>query len=143
MMARDGLRLWGESPRHMVFGVGMDSIQKHWEEWGLFDKGWQPMGHFHSTPIQLLVERGLPALLLWLAIVAIYAWTLLRWLRLRGSSDWPSLGIVLGCLGGLAGFVVSGLVHYNLGDQEVAMVLFLLMGLGLKIASRDAGLPAR
>ena len=135
MMVRDGLRLWRESPRHIVFGVGMDSIQKHWEEWGLFDKGWQPMGHFHSTPIQLLVERGLPALLLWLAIVAIYAWTLLRWLRRYRSDNWRSIGIVLGTLGGLAGFVASGLVHYNLGDQEVAMVFFILMAIGVRMAT--------
>jgi hypothetical protein len=38
-------------------------------------------------------------------------------------------GILLGCFGGLIGFFTSGLVHYNLGDQEVAMIFFLLMGL--------------
>ncbi len=128
MMVRDGLRLWAENPRHIVFGVGMDSIQKHWQEWGLFDRGWQPMGHFHSTPVQLLVERGLPALLLWLAILGIYARTLWKGLKANLQS-WASKGVLLGCLGGLAGFVTSGLVHYNLGDQEVAMVFFMLMGL--------------
>jgi len=143
MMTRDGLRLWSENPRHLVFGVGMDSIQKHWQEWGLFDRGWQPMGHFHSTPVQLLVERGLPALLLWLGILGIYVRTL--W---KGSKeclqDRESRGILLGCLGGLTGFVTSGLVHYNLGDQEVAMVFFMLMGLGVRLArlrtaKRDEG----
>ncbi len=133
MMARDGLRLWTQSPRHVVFGVGMDSVQRHWQEWGLYDKGWQPMGHFHSTPIQLLAERGLPALLFWLVVIGIYAWTLLRWLRLQDGGDWRSRGIVLGCLGGLVGFVASGMVHYNLGDQEVAMVFFILMGLTWRI----------
>ena len=37
--------------------------------------------------------------------------------------------ILLGSLGALTGFFTSGLVHYNLGDQEVAMVFFILMGL--------------
>ena len=154
-MWRDGIRIWTESPRHFVVGVGMDSIQKHWQEWDLFDKGHQPMGHFHSTPVQLLVERGLPALILWLIILGIYARTL--WRGLRKVEEWGSVrveeksatishnpllpysptplnrGILLGCFGGTIGFCASGLVHYNLGDQEVAMVFFVLMGLGVKI----------
>lgn len=140
MMWNDGVRLWAESPRHTMFGVGMDSIQKHWQEWRLFDKGWQPMGHFHSTPIQLLTERGLPALLLWLAVLGIYARTLWREIRRPRNpvatppgSDWRSIGILLGCLGGMVGFFISGLVHYNLGDQEVAMVFYILMGIGIKV----------
>jgi hypothetical protein len=133
-MWRDGIRIWTESPQHFVVGVGMDSIQKHWQEWDLFDKGHQPMGHFHSTPVQLLVERGLPALILWLIILGIYARTLWKGLKHIEGSDWRSLGILLGCLGGTIGFFASGLVHYNLGDQEVAMVFFVLTGLGVKIA---------
>ena len=44
-----------------------------------------------------------------------------------------SRGILLGCLGGTVGFFASSLVHYNLGDQEVAMLFFMLMGFGLKL----------
>lgn len=136
MMLRDGLRLSTESPRHLIFGVGMDSIQKHWQEWGLYDKGWQPMGHFHSTPMQLVVERGLPALLIWIAIVGLYLRSLWRGLRMT-ADDRTARGILLGCLGGLAGFLVSSLVHYNLGDQEVAMVLFMLMGIGVYLSTQQ------
>ena len=150
MMWNDGVRLWMESPRHLLFGVGMDSIQTHWQEWNLFDKGWQPMGHFHSTPIQLLAERGLLSLLLWLAVLGIYVRNLWSGLRTRWpqknlvatapGSDWRSTGILLGCLGGAIGFFTSGLVHYNLGDQEVAMVFFILMGMGLAICRSSKGL---
>jgi len=116
-------------------GVGMDSIKTNWQDWGLFDKGWQPMGHFHSTPVQLAVERGIPALLIWLIVLALCGRTLWRGFRIAaGSSDWRSRGILLGCIGSLVGFFVSGLVHYNLGDQEVAMVFFILMALGAKLA---------
>ena len=142
MMWRDGVRLWTESPRHFVFGVGMDSIKEHWREWEMFEGGRQPLGHFHSTPLQLAVERGLPALLLWFLVIGIYARSLQRRIGREeknpvatapGSDVWRR-GILLGCLGGLIGFFVSGLVHYNLGDQEVAMVFFLIMGLGLAVA---------
>jgi hypothetical protein len=37
----------------------------------------------------------------------------------------------------MIGFVTSGLVHYNLGDGEVAMVFYLLMGIGVFICIRQ------
>ena len=141
MMWRDGVRLWTESPRHFVFGVGMDSIKEHWREWDMFEGGKQPLGHFHSTPLQLAVERGLPALVLWLLTVGLFARSLIyghggagkrQVATAPGSGIW-SRGILLGGFGGLLGFFVSGLVHYNLGDQEVAMVFFIIMGLGLAV----------
>ena len=133
-MWRDGVRLAAENPRHLAVGVGMDSIKKHWTEWGLFDGGRLPMGHFHSTPIQLAVERGLPALLVWLIILWIYALTMWRFIAQKlDYSDWPLTGIAIGCLGGLVGFSTAGIVHYNLGDGEVVMVFYLLMAIGIKI----------
>lgn len=135
MMWRDGVRLLNENPRHLVVGVGMESIKTRWEEWGLFDKGWQPMGHFHSTPLQLAVERGVPALLIWLLVLGLYARILWRGLKRSSTgSDWRSRGILLGCIGSLIGFFASGLVHYNLGDQEVAMVFFIMMAFGVKLS---------
>ena len=154
-MYRDGLRLWTENPRHFFVGVGMDSIQRYWREWRLFDGGKLPMGHFHSTPVQLLVERGLPAFLIWLWLLWTYARTLARALKLRitnyelriTNSEEQSkiqnlkskieIGIILGSFGGLIGFFTSGLVHYNLGDQEVAMVFFVLMGLSVFLARQN------
>ena len=139
-MWRDGLRLSTASAHNLVFGIGMDSKKRHWQEWGMFDGGRLPMGHFHSTPVQLLVERGVPSLLIWLSVLAIYAMTLWRAIRRKKhasqngeTSPW-ALGVLLGCFGGLAGFFVSGLVHYNLGDGEVAMVFYLLMALGVRTA---------
>jgi hypothetical protein len=129
----EGVNLWTENPRHFFLGVGMDSIKRHASDWHLFDDGRLPVGHFHSTPVNLVVERGLPALLLWLMILGVYARALWRPLTDPKSKieDSISQGVLLGSLGGMIGFVVSGLVHYNLGDQEVAMVFFLLMGLGM------------
>jgi len=131
VMLQDGLRLWAESPKHLIFGVGMNSITVRWREWGMFEGGKLPVSHLHSTPLQLLVERGLPALLLWLAVAGVY----LRRLRigLKDAGDRLEKGILLGCFGGTIGFLFSGLVHYNLGDQEVAMLFFMLMGLAMSV----------
>jgi O-antigen ligase len=131
---RDGLRLATERPSHLVVGIGMDSIKKHWREWDLFDGGRLEIGHFHSTPVQLAVERGLPALALWFTFLGLYAFRLWKYLRSGGGRR--GFGIVLGCFGGLAGFVTAGMVHYNLGDGEVAMIFYLLAGMALSVIER-------
>jgi O-antigen ligase len=137
---REGLQLLISRPRHLIVGIGMDSIKSHWREWGMFDHGRLPRGHMHSTPLQLALERGLPALFVWLALLAVYARML--WLLARSGrvADWVERGIVFGALGGLAGFFASGMVHYNMGDSEVIMIFYFLMGLALKI---DAECRAR
>ena len=137
---REGFSLWKKNVRNFTVGVGMDSIKRYAKEWRLFDDGRLPMGHFHSTPLQLLVERGFPALLLWLWIFGLYLLKLFKALRSDQFDDWKERGIVLGCFGGALGFFVSGLVHYNLGDGEVAMVFYLLMAFSVTIVMRNDGL---
>ena len=156
---REGFDLWTQNPRHFLLGVGMDSIKRYAGEWHLFDDGRLPMGHFHSTPLQLVVERGLFALLLWLWILRLYGKILRRGLKspdagleisnlkfqtpnnkesnsASGISHFViEKGILLGSFGGLIGFFTSGLVHYNLGDQEVAMIFFLLTGLSVSLVN--------
>jgi O-antigen ligase len=147
---RKGFDLWTKSARNLLLGVGMDSTKRYVNEWNLFDNQGKPMGHFHSTPLQLLVERGLPGLLLWLWVLWVYGRTLMRHLKFQTSSnadldpenpkpslDWRETGIVLGSLGGLIGFFTSGLVHFNLGDAEVVMVFFMLMGLSVALVNQN------
>lgn len=134
VMWKDGGRLLTSSPHNFVFGVGMDSIQKHWQEWGMYEGGFLPLGHFHSTPVQIAVERGIPALLIWLIVLAMLARTLWQGILKARGGDWRSHGILLGTFGAMIGFVVSGFVHWNLGDQEVAMVFYILMAFGVRTA---------
>lgn len=126
---RKGFDLWTKDARNFSIGVGMDATKKHIKEWDLYDNQGVPMGHFHSTPLQLVVERGLPALFLWFWVLWIYGRTLLRRLKNQESIDWKEKGIVLGAFGGMIGFTAAGFVHFNLGTAMVAMVFFMLMGL--------------
>jgi O-antigen ligase len=132
MVWREGFHLLVSNPRHLLVGVGIDSIKGHWREWGLFDNGRQPIGHMHSNLLQIALERGVPALIVWLLLLAVYAHTLIKLIRIK---DLPpeSRGLTLGALGALAGFFVSGLVHYNWGDSEVVTVFYLIMGLSLVV----------
>jgi len=130
---REGLRLLVSSPRHLLFGVGIDSIKAHWREWNLFDQGRRPKGHMHSDYLQIALERGVPALIAWLALMALYARMLWRLQRGLSKEHWVERGLALGALGGLVGFLISGIVHYNWGDSEVVMIFYMIMGLNLTL----------
>ncbi len=133
---REGYGLLTSNPRHLLIGVGMDSIKGHWRKWGLFDGGRLPLGHMHSNPLQIALERGVPALILWLIFLGFYArmlWRLARNPAISAVDDWINRGLVLGALGGLCGFFISGLVHYNWGDSEVVMIFYCIAGLTLAL----------
>lgn len=112
---------------HPLFGHGMDAMHVHWNEWGFPGSD---MLHLHSTPLQLAFDRGLPALLFWLWIVWLFWRTATRnEKRLRETLDTNRYGILLGATGAVAGFFASSLVNYNLGDGEVALVFWWLLGI--------------
>ncbi|HKP72405.1 MAG TPA: O-antigen ligase family protein, partial [Pyrinomonadaceae bacterium] len=72
-------------PSRPLLGHGMDAVKRHWSEWG-FPGDVQI--HTHSTPIQLAFDRGLPALLLWLWLLAAFWLTATRAeKRFRTSDD--------------------------------------------------------
>jgi O-antigen ligase len=129
---KEGFQLLVSSPRHMLVGVGVDSIKGHWREWGLFDNGRQPIGHMHSNILQIALERGVPALLVWLILLGVYVRMLWRISR-REAIENVARGIAIGALGGTLGFFTSGLVHYNWGDSEVVTVFYFIMGLCLVV----------
>jgi len=69
----------------------------------------------HSNLLQIALERGVPALILWLAFLYVYARTLWRSWRKDGKLEWIERGILLGALGGLAGFFYFWIGAYNWG----------------------------
>ena len=88
----------------------------------------------HSNLLQIAVERGVPALIVWLVLLGMYARMLWKLARAQvGDEHWIARGIGLGALGGLAGFFISGIVHYNWGDSEVVTVFYFIMGLSLVV----------
>ena len=132
MVWKEGFQLLVSKPRHLIFGIGMDSIKGHWREWGLFDNGRQPIGHMHSNLLQIALERGVPALIVWLILIGVYLRMLWRITRRKGIDDFAR-GLAVGALGGALGFFTSGLVHYNWGDSEVVTVFYLILGLCLVV----------
>lgn len=125
----------GRVPERPFLGHGMDALHRHWAEWGFPG---EDMLHTHSTPLQLAFDRGLPALALWLWLLAAFWLTLTRGEKLlRESADANSHGLLLGATGATAGFLCSSLVNYNFGDAEVALLLWWLMGSVVRQAVSD------
>ncbi|HEU0177385.1 MAG TPA: O-antigen ligase family protein [Blastocatellia bacterium] len=128
---RAGLRL---IPHHPIFGVGLDSQKYHWKEWG-FPGDY--VTHTHSTPIQIAVDRGLPALgaYLWLmAMLFVMIWRGYKKATLDGNDT--GAGLALGAVAALTGFSASSLVNYNFGDSEPLLMLLSVVALALVAGSQ-------
>ena len=120
-----GLRL---IPQHPIFGVGMDAHKKHWNEWG-FPGDY--ITHTHSTPIQIAMDRGLPALfcLGWLMFG-------MGWMCWRNYKTVKSR-LALGTLAAIIGFTLSSFFNYNFGDSEVVLLLLFFVGLVIAEARKE------
>ena len=121
---------------HPLFGHGMDSMHLHWAEWGFPG---QEIIHMHSTPLQLVFDRGFPALVFWLWIMAVFWLTASRAEKSqRESRDTNRHGILLGATGAVAAVFASSLVNYNFGDEAVMIVFWWLMGIVVVLSEVDS-----
>jgi O-antigen ligase len=138
-MYRTGLRMVAAHP---VLGVGgREQVVRRYDD---FDGG--PGGsavaggprvpqetpdHLHDNVLQLAAAFGIPAVLAWLAGLAVWLREVLRRLPRRGELTDGSGGLrrdlLLASLAGGAAFLTMGLLEYNFGDSEVfVLVAFTL-----------------
>ena len=87
----------------------------------------RPQPHLHNNVLQLAVERGLPGLAAWLAVLFVLG---LGASRARAEAPLELAPVV--ALGAIAALLVAGMFEYNFGDSEVAMTFLLLTSLGLE-----------
>jgi O-Antigen ligase len=140
LMWEDGVRLVRQHP---WFGVGMETVRLHWREWNI--RGfiqYHVQSHFHSTYLQIAVERGVPALLAWLWFCVAYIVLLFRLVvRLRNQSRF-ACAVAAGILAAFLAFNFTSFFHYNLGEEPLAMLLFFYYGIAValdRIALPSAG----
>jgi O-antigen ligase len=112
----------------------METIRNHWTEWNIRAYTFfHDESHFHSDMMQIAVERGLPALAAWLWFVIAYLIFLLRLIRKTRQRSRFATGVVAGVLASFVAFQTTALVHYDLGIESVAMILFFYFGLAMAI----------
>jgi hypothetical protein len=119
-------------PQHPLLGVGMDSHKTLWRELG-FPGDY--VTHTHSTPIQIAMDRGLPALACygwWIAVLLIATYKAFK----QKSRPENQIGLFhsslpLGVFAAVIGFSLSSLTNYNFGDSEALTMLLFVVGLFL------------
>ena len=132
------IMMWHDAPRvieqHPWFGLGMEAIRVEWEELHIRAYPFfHYQSHFHSDMIQVAVERGLITLAGWLWFVTAYFVFLIRLIAKAAQRSRFATGVVAGVLGSFVAYQITALVHYNLGLESVAMVLFFYFGLAVAI----------
>ena len=126
LMWEDGIRLVREHP---WFGVGMETVRLHYREWNI--RGfiqYDVVSHFHSTFVQIAVERGVPALLAWLWFSVAYLLFLWRLIRRLQDRSQLACGVAVGILAAFLAFTFTSFFHYNLGEESLAMITFFYFG---------------
>lgn len=132
-MIQTGLRLAAEHP---LFGLGPGGVKRAYPDYVPPEAVKRATGHLHNTPLQIVVERGLVGLGLWLAIFVDFFVRAARVLRRLPRDDEGARALVVGALSAVAGFLVAGLFEYNFGDAEVLLVVMTVMALPF-VVERD------
>ncbi len=131
-------------PQHPLLGVGMDSHKLHWQEWGFPG---EYITHTHSTPIQIAMDRGLPALACYIWLIAAMLAVALRGFKQKSQpEDQAGLfhsSLSLGVFGAVIGFSLSSLTNYNFGDSEALTMLLFVVGLFLAVSRKQLSAQAQ
>jgi O-antigen ligase len=138
-MWQSGLAMWREYP---WLGVGPGGVKRLYPQYALPEAVKKSTSHIHSSPLQILVERGVVGLAVWLSIWVVFfvsAWRLLR--RLDGLERERT--IVVGSIAAIAGFLVTGLTEWSFGDAEVVLIAWTLAALPFGVASSLSRSAAR
>ena len=128
-MARGSLAIVRDHP---WTGVGPGQVKHVYPSYAPPEALRRQTSHVHNTPLQILVERGVVGLALWLALFATFfvrATAIYR--ELRADQD---RALVAGVLGAVLAFVVGGLFEFNFGDSEVLLMACALMALPFALA---------
>lgn len=133
-MWRSGLAMWRERP---VLGIGPGGVKREYPRYALPEAVKKRTSHVHSTPLQILVERGVLGLAAWLAIWVAFFTRCIGLLRRLPREARSARALVVGSLAALMGFLIAGLSEHNFGDSEVVMVAWAIMALPWAVEKRE------
>lgn len=84
--------------------------------------------HSHNTFLQLLVEGGIPALGIFLAVIVVFLKGAQRIYKVRNKKSFSS-AMVLGLSAGICGFLLQSMFDYTFYNYRVMAVFFMLMAI--------------
>src|SRR5262245_17861596 len=124
---------------HPIMGIGPGQVKRVYPIVAPPEALRRSTSHLHNTPLQIVVERGLPGLAAWIAIWVGFFGAAWRVLRRVSASDEDGRALVLGSMAAVAAFLVAGLFEYNFGDTEVLLVALAVMALPFVVERDLAG----
>ena len=128
-MARTGSAMVRDFP---LTGVGPAMIPKLYTQYRDPDAVQEMNPHLHNVPLQIAAERGLPALAIWIAFIAVLAYNLFRIFRSERDQTLAAAGLAT-----IASMLSAGLFEYNFGDSEFLMLFLVLVTLPFAASRRD------
>ncbi len=128
-MARTGAAMVRDFP---LTGVGPAMVQRLYPQYRDPDAVQAINPHLHNVPLQIAAERGLPALGIWIAFIAVLAYGLFRLFRTEREPTLAAAG-----LAAIFAMLSAGLFEYNFGDSEFLMLFLVLVTLPFAAARRD------
>jgi putative inorganic carbon (hco3(-)) transporter len=116
---------------HPWLGLGPEQIKYQIDQWIPASARPLPPGdyeHLHNVYLQYAAERGIPALLIFLWLIAKILWDFANALRRKPT---PEARFVLhGAIAALLALLAEGFAEYNLGDSEVLTLFLAVVAFG-------------
>ena len=120
---------------HPLTGVGPAMIPRVYEQYKPDYAVQQLNPHLHNVPMQIAAERGLPALAIWVWLMAMLSMRLVQLFR----SGRERL-LTATAMAATAAMLAAGLFEYNFGDSEFLMLYLVLIT--LPFAALNTARPA-
>ena len=116
---------------HPWLGIGPEQVKYQSDRW--IPKSDYPLpvgyyGHLHNLYLQYAAERGVPALLIFLWLIAKILWDFARALRQKPTPE--ARFILHGSIAAILALLAEGYSEYNLGDSEVLTMFLAVVAFG-------------
>lgn len=113
---------------HPLTGIGIGNYSRVCPDYyKRFSNKELSQSHAHNNLLQMMVTRGIFGLAAFLYLwIVLFKHGILSYLR---TDDSYSKALLLGGLAAMVGLNVSGLFEHNFGDSEVAILMWLVMGM--------------
>jgi O-antigen ligase len=139
-MLEAGLRMTAEHP---LSGIGPEMAERRYPIYRHPTSGRLTSPHLHNSYLQLAAERGIPALVAYLAMVALAVGAAWRAYRAEGGPGGPRVDLYLGAGAALLAFSIAGLAENNWGDTEVQRMALFLLALPFCLRPVPGAMPRR
>jgi O-antigen ligase len=146
---RERVHMWEAGLRmlrdHPWTGVGLQDLHALYQQYKS-PGAIEPAGHLHSVYVQVAATMGIVGLV----ALPVLVWGLFRaasrafreYRKAPVGAPWFGAAISLGVTAALTGFLVSGLMEWNLGDEELLDLLYVLVGIAFAASAQSLGAMA-